>query len=228
LRPRPSLRPALAAGALSLAASGLTADPSAAQDTTGRAPSAGTTTTATIAAVGVEKRRLHVRAGRRVVVSGTVRPGVSGATARLQLRRGARWVTVDRDRTGARGGYALRQRLTHAMSAPARVVIRSGDARLKRRVGRVNAYRVAHASWYGPGLYGNHLGCGGRLGYGTVGVANKSLPCGTKLTLRHRGRSLRVRVIDRGPYVGGREYDLTAATARKLRFRGHGGILVTR
>ena len=38
---------------------------------------------------------------------------------------------------------------------------------------------------------------------------------------------MRVRVIDRGPYVGGREYDLTAATARKLRFSGHGPIQVT-
>jgi rare lipoprotein A (peptidoglycan hydrolase) len=35
-------------------------------------------------------------------------------------------------------------------------------------------------------------------------------------------------VIDRGPYVGGREYDLTEATAQKLRFRGHGPILTTR
>jgi rare lipoprotein A len=35
-------------------------------------------------------------------------------------------------------------------------------------------------------------------------------------------------VIDRGPYVGAREYDLTAATARRLRFNGHGPIQVTR
>ena len=95
-------------------------------------------------------------------------------------------------------------------------------------MGRLNVYRFAHASWYGPGLYGNRLGCGGRLGYGTIGVAHKTLACGSKLTLRHGGRTLRVRVIDRGPYVAGREYDLTEATARKLRFRGHGPILTTR
>ncbi len=59
-------------------------------------------------------------------------------------------------------------------------------------------------------------------------MANKSLPCGTRLTLRHAGRTLRVRVIDRGPYVAGREFDLTAATARKLHFHGHGAILTTR
>jgi rare lipoprotein A len=37
-----------------------------------------------------------------------------------------------------------------------------------------------------------------------------------------------VPVIDRGPYAGAREYDLTAATARKLGFRGHGSILTTK
>ena len=62
----------------------------------------------------------------------------------------------------------------------------------------------------------------------TLGVAHKSLPCGTKVTLRHDGRVVRVPVIDRGPYVAGREYDLTEATAPALHFHGHGAILTTR
>jgi rare lipoprotein A len=89
-------------------------------------------------------------------------------------------------------------------------------------------YRHAYASWYGPGFFGGHLACGGRLTPGTLGVANKRLPCGTKITLRYHGRSVRVPVIDRGPYVGGREYDLTAATKQRLGFRGHGYVLTTR
>ena len=48
------------------------------------------------------------------------------------------------------------------------------------------------------------------------------------VTLKRGERSVRVPVIDRGPYVGGREYDLTAATAQRLRFSGHGAVLVTR
>jgi rare lipoprotein A (peptidoglycan hydrolase) len=48
------------------------------------------------------------------------------------------------------------------------------------------------------------------------------------VTLRHGGRTVRVPVIDRGPYVGGREFDLTAATAQRLGFSGHGAILTTR
>ena len=97
-----------------------------------------------------------------------------------------------------------------------------------RRIGRLNVYRSAYASWYGPGLYGGHLGCGGTLDAGDLGVAHKSLPCGTRVTLRHHGRVVRVPVIDRGPYAGGREYDLTEATARRLKFKGHGSIQSTK
>jgi rare lipoprotein A len=109
------------------------------------------------------------------------------------------------------------------MSAPARVRLSTGAT---RALGRLNVYRSALASWYGPGLFGSRTGCGGTLRSGQLGVAHKTLPCGSKVTIRHGGRVLRVPVIDRGPYVGAREFDLTAATARKLRFHGHGSIQV--
>ena len=184
--------------------------------------------TATIAKVDVGTRRLHVRSGRAAVVKGHVKPRARGLIASLQVKRGARWRTVDRDRTGGTGRYALRDRRRAPMSAPVRVHVRGRGDRSHRRIGRLNVYRVALASWYGPGLYGRRTGCGGTLRHGKLGVAHKTLPCGTKVTLRHRGRTVRVPVMDRGPYVGAREYDLTAATARRLRFRGHGGILTTR
>lgn len=166
-------------------------------------------------------RRLHVRAGRAVVVKGRFAPG---RTVRLQGYRAGRWRTLDR--TVARGGgtFTARTVARTPMSVPARVV--AGDT--KRRVGRLNVYRYAQASWYGPGLYGNRLGCGGTLSPGTLGVANKTLPCGSRVTLRNGSRTVRVRVVDRGPYVGGREFDLTAATARRLHFSGTGAILATR
>ena len=78
-----------------------------------------------------------------------------------------------------------------------------------------------------PGLYGRRTGCGGTLDAGQLGVAHKTLPCGTMVTFKRGNRSVRVPVIDRGPYVGGREYDLTAATAQRLGFEGHGAILTT-
>lgn len=80
------------------------------------------------------------------------------------------------------------------------------------------------ASWYGPGFYGNRTACGQTLTKKMRGVAHRSLPCGTKVVFAYGGRVVRTRVIDRGPFVKQRRYDrdwdLTAALARKLRFDG--------
>ncbi len=72
--------------------------------------------------------------------------------------------------------------------------------------------------------YGLGLACGGVLGRDQLGVAHKTAPCGTLITLTYGGRSLTVPVIDRGPYVAGREWDLTGATADALAFPGLGQI----
>ncbi len=199
-----------------------------AQETNPGTSTAASPPTASIAKVGVGKRKINVRAGRRTVVAGTELPRAAGRIAYLQIRKGKRWYTIDRDRTGNRGRYRLHDKRRVPMSVRVRVLVRGGGDRAARRIGRLNVYRVALASWYGPGFYGQRTGCGGTLGYSQLGVAHKTLPCGTKVTLRHNGRRVRVPVIDRGPYVGAREYDLTGATARKLGFRGHGGILTTR
>ena len=68
-------------------------------------------------------------------------------------------------------------------------------------------------SWYGPGFYGNGGACGmlGAAGLQstTVGVAHRTLPCGTVVTFRYNGRTVTTRVMDRGPYVAGRTWDMT-------------------
>jgi rare lipoprotein A (peptidoglycan hydrolase) len=191
-----------------------------AQETQGTTPP-----TATASKVAVSDRRMNVRTGRRAVVRGSIQP--AGSTVALQIRGKRGWKTLDRARTGATGAYVLRDRVKRPLSARARVKVVSGPAG-ERRIGRLNVYRSAYASWYGPGLYGGSLSCGGTLDAGDLGVAHKTLPCGSKVTLRHDGRMIRVRVIDRGPYVGGREYDLTEATAQRLGFEGHGAIQSTR
>jgi rare lipoprotein A len=78
--------------------------------------------------------------------------------------------------------------------------------------------RWAGATWYGPGLYGNHTACGQLLLPHTVGVAHRSLPCGTTVKFVYRGRSIVTQVIDRGPYSHGNAWDLTHAAARALNF----------
>lgn len=85
-------------------------------------------------------------------------------------------------------------------------------------------YSDADAAWfgpvvsshYGPSLWGNRTACGQRLTRRTWGVAHRTAPCGRRVTLRYRGRVVRVRVIDRGPFVWGRTFDLTQRTARRL------------
>ena len=92
------------------------------------------------------------------------------------------------------------------------------------KVRHLTSYRLAGASYYGPGLYGNGVACGGTLEPGTLGVANKTLPCGTMVKLRYNGHSITVPVIDRGPYVAGRDYDLTEAVKERLGFPGVGYV----
>jgi hypothetical protein len=75
-----------------------------------------------------------------------------------------------------------------------------------------------HVSWYGPGFYGNRTACGHTYSRTIHGVAHKSLPCGTMITFRNpaNGATITVPVIDRGPYVAGRQWDLSAATCTAL------------
>ncbi|WP_445150302.1 septal ring lytic transglycosylase RlpA family protein [Baekduia sp. Peel2402] len=180
----------------------------------------------------VSSVRRTVIAGKRVVVRGTLRPAGSGRAVALQVRQksGGGWITVNHDRTNAKGRYVLAWRA--AKTGTRRIRVHFGGTRelssARHQAGTTRVYRRALASWYGPGLYGGHLACGGTLTPGTLGVANKSLPCGTKVTLHYKGRTVRVPVIDRGPYVGAREFDLTAATKTKLGFGSTGTVLTTR
>ncbi len=75
---------------------------------------------------------------------------------------------------------------------------------------------VVLASWYGPGFYGNRTACGQTYTPVIVGVAHRTLPCGTLVALSYGARSLTVPVIDRGPFVAGRTLDLSNATRLAL------------
>jgi hypothetical protein len=85
----------------------------------------------------------------------------------------------------------------------------------------------SNISWYGPGFYGNGGACGmlgpDGLTPETIGVAHRTLPCGTKVTFRYNGRTVTTRVIDRGPYVAGRTWDMTRGLCEALRHCFTGG-----
>jgi rare lipoprotein A len=205
----------------------------ASSDTQPPVPKSVATPVATKASSSLTVRsvRRTVMAGKAIVVRGALRPAGAGRAVSLQLARGeGGWKTVDHDRTDRHGRYILIWRA--ARTGTKRVRVHFGGTRelssSRHLAGTAHIYRRALASWYGPGLYGGHLACGGTLTPGTLGVANKSLPCGTKVTLHYRGRTVRVPVVDRGPYVGAREFDLTAATKAKLGFGSTGTVLTTR
>ena len=164
----------------------------------------------------------NLTVGRNAKIKGRVQPG--GAGRKVTVRIGGRSITTKTDRDGT---FAARWRARSTGSYKVRVEaegnrVASGS---KDSAGRVTVYRRAAASWYGPGLYGNPTACGGTLTPSTLGVAHRTMPCGTKLRLRYRGRSVAVRVIDRGPFSGNREFDLTAATKQRLGFGDTGTVM---
>ncbi len=165
--------------------------------------------------------------GEAIVVHGRVRPGGSRRVKVVFRGGGAEISSVH---TRPDGSFRLRW-------TPARTgtyAVRAFGVHDRRGRGAVSAarlataYRTAEASYYGPGLYGNGVACGGTLEPGTLGVANKTLPCGTEVKLRYHGRTVTVPVIDRGPYVAGRDFDLTTVTKERLGFPGLGIVLSSR
>ncbi len=71
-------------------------------------------------------------------------------------------------------------------------------------------------SWYGPGLIGNGTACGKKLTRTLIGVAHRTLPCGTLITFRANGHTVTAPVVDRGPFVSDRIFDLTVGLCKKL------------
>jgi rare lipoprotein A (peptidoglycan hydrolase) len=84
----------------------------------------------------------------------------------------------------------------------------------------VTVYRPSLATQYGPGFYGKKTACGQTLRGHTIGVANRTLPCGMPVAVYYRGRTLVVPVIDRGPYANGADWDLTEAAGQALGIPG--------
>ena len=112
-------------------------------------------------------------------------------------------------RAGIPGGFAIRAVMTgqHANTASAWPMV------------KVIVYRMAIATIYG-GPWGSTTACGETLRRSTLGVANRTMPCGTKVSIYYNGRTIVVPVIDRGPYANHADWDLTTATARALHMNG--------
>jgi peptidoglycan lytic transglycosylase len=168
----------------------------------------------------VRSRQIAVLGGQAVRVRGQLLPGRAGRRVSLQARQGRGWRTLARTRTAVGGRFVLRYVAGSAGQESIRVSF-AGDglhARSAATAGQMTVYREAEASWYNDG---GTTACGFHARYG---VANRALPCGTKVGLRYNGRSVTATVDDRGPYVGGRDWDLNQNTASALGFGGVGVV----
>ena len=86
------------------------------------------------------------------------------------------------------------------------------------------------ASWYGPGFHGRKTASGERFNTHGLTAAHRSLPFGSRVrvTNERTGRSVVVRINDRGPFVGGRVIDLSKAAAQAVGISGSGKVKLTR
>jgi rare lipoprotein A len=84
------------------------------------------------------------------------------------------------------------------------------------------------ASWYGPGFHGNFTASGERYDMWAMTAAHRTLPFGTVVEVRNleNGRSVRVKINDRGPFLKNRVVDLSRAAAEAIDMVGPGTAIV--
>jgi hypothetical protein len=163
----------------------------------------------------------------RGVLAGS-RPGDAVAVQRLDPLAG--WVTATTATVAADGSYDAVWQVDKAGKTTLRAILATHAITATRAAGAatvaapgqgraITLYRRAKVTWYGPGFYGRRTACGKRMSRALLGVAHKTLPCGTLVDLYNNGRTVTVPVVDRGPFRPGTSYDLTAATAQAIGVR---------
>lgn len=85
-----------------------------------------------------------------------------------------------------------------------------------------------YASWYGEAFHGRRTANGEVFDMNGLTCAHRTLPFGTRLSVTNtvNGRTVTVRVNDRGPFVSGRIVDLSRGAASRLDMLGSGTVLV--
>lgn len=167
----------------------------------------------------IDARPADVLKDRKVVLVGRTRPLVKGRVASVLWRVDGRWRKVSDVKVGD-GRFRIETQANAYGRRPVRVVF-DGDKlnSYRKDRARLRVHRREMATWYGPGFYGNRTACGQRYHRDLLGVAHRTLRCGTKVSVLFHGRKVRVPVVDRGPY-GHANWDLTRETARRLGFAG--------
>ncbi len=165
-----------------------------------------------------------VRSG--VSVSGSVPASDAGAAVeidQLPASPGSTWVPVATVNAASNGSFAATWHTKSAGELTIRAVLpgnQGSSAAASPPSLSVTVYKRSIATLYGPGFYGHKTACGVTLRRRTIGVANRTLPCGTEVQVYYKGSVMTVPVIDRGPYAHNANWDITMATGRALGMTG--------
>ena len=115
--------------------------------------------------------------------------------------------------------FSLSPRLPRALAIVAILLAVSGCAAQLRPAARPGAHAsVMVASWYGHKYHGRQTASGAVFDMYALTAAHKTLPFGTRLRVTHPNnrRSVVVEINDRGPFIRGRDLDLSLGAARAL------------
>jgi rare lipoprotein A (peptidoglycan hydrolase) len=197
---------ALIAGVLALAMAGVAAGAQASSGGISSTSTGGASPSGPLVAFGARVLKVGMEGNDVAVLNGIVKSKEYGRSVRL----GSLFKTPT--------ASAIREFQRRKDLNPSGVVTKATAEELTASM------RHGGATWYGPGFYGNQTACGQVLHVNTIGVAHKTLPCGTKVTFYYHGSSAIARVIDRGPYTKGNDWDLTNGLRKILGFNGSGQI----
>ena len=160
--------------------------------------------------------------------SGSVPSRDAGRTIEIELygqKTNWSWTPTVQARVNGDGTFSAVWQTNHIGRFAARAVLASGQSGASSASSSwptvtLTVYRPSIATWYAD--WGSSTACGVVLRKSTLGVANRTLPCGTQVALYYGGRTITVPVIDRGPYANHADWDLTEATAKLLSTKSAG------
>ncbi|HST55693.1 MAG TPA: septal ring lytic transglycosylase RlpA family protein [Solirubrobacteraceae bacterium] len=169
--------------------------------------------------------------GHTLNFAGAARPRDAGKTIEIELFDATKntWVRATSTRADSHGAFLAhwRTNMLGRVSVRAIVLRSTASPRTAHTASattsaptQVTVYRAALSTYYGPGFFDHQTACGQTLIPALIGIAHRTLPCGTLVEVSYGGRRLTVPVVDRGPYANGADWDLTAGAAHALAITG--------
>ncbi len=193
---------------------------------------AGAQSSATTGGLQADPNQPYLTAGagvivrRRATITGRLAGVKAGRLIDVQARRGSgAWVSAGSANAAADGSFSVTWRARHlgrySLRALPHDAATSASADVQPSTTTL-AHLAARATWFGPSDNGSTTACGVKLTTTVLGVAHRTLPCGTQVSILFKGREITVPVIDRGPYRSGVDWDMTQGTAAALNFTDTG------